>query len=60
MFTGRFPSFYKLLRAGCCLKNLLDLVPGLQGHYYHVFCHVLAAGLGMMVHRCVLGRFSVP
>ena len=38
-FIGRFPSFCKLLRVGCCLKNY----PG------DIFLHVLAAGLVMMV-----------
>ena len=49
VFIGRFPGFSKLLRASHHLKNHLGLMSDLQEHCCNIFCHVLTAGLVVMV-----------
>ena len=45
VFIVMLPAFFKLLRIGHFLKNLVNLVLGLQGHCCDIFCQMQAGGL---------------
>ena len=49
VFAGEFPGFCNMQRVSHYLKNHKGLMPGLQEDHCDIYCHVITAGLVVMV-----------